>query len=111
MSTSFQLFGWLRFARRWYNSTAPLRSDRNPVLGIKRETMAAAARGSVVVIMDNDDVYHPTYVRVVVDEFHRKSRPAEQGSRPLAGLSSCIAVVSLAVNAVFRCIAVHVWIV
>eukprot|EP00041_Stephanoeca_diplocostata_P038222 m.1487198 g.1487198 ORF g.1487198 m.1487198 type:complete len:520 (-) comp25185_c1_seq7:5793-7352(-) len=63
----------------WYNSTAPLRSERNPVLGLKREIMATAARGSIVIVMDNDDVYHPSYVNAVVDEFNRENRAEEHG--------------------------------
>eukprot|EP01062_Namystynia_karyoxenos_P042812 TRINITY_DN3134_c0_g1_i1.p2 TRINITY_DN3134_c0_g1~~TRINITY_DN3134_c0_g1_i1.p2 ORF type:complete len:423 (+),score=61.65 TRINITY_DN3134_c0_g1_i1:615-1883(+) len=56
-------------ARRWFNASKRLGSKENPVLGTLRNRMIKASAGEVIVMMDNDDFYHPNYVHFVVSHF------------------------------------------
>jgi hypothetical protein len=52
-----------RVVYRWYNGSINSNTPRNPVLGTLRNLAARqVASGSVMINMDNDDVYHPDFV-------------------------------------------------
>ena len=51
---------------KWYNASIPWGTELNPYIGRKRNDATKAARGFLVVNMDNDDVFHPDYVRYAV---------------------------------------------
>lgn len=53
----------------WYNMSEPEGTAANPRLGKRRNIGAAMASGKIIVNMDNDDFYHPRYVRFVVNKF------------------------------------------
>lgn len=50
----------------WHN-----RSQAKRRLGALRNTLHTASRGDVIINMDNDDYYHPTYINVVVTQLQK----------------------------------------
>eukprot|EP01065_Artemidia_motanka_P004408 TRINITY_DN12099_c0_g1_i3.p1 TRINITY_DN12099_c0_g1~~TRINITY_DN12099_c0_g1_i3.p1 ORF type:complete len:444 (+),score=134.50 TRINITY_DN12099_c0_g1_i3:114-1334(+) len=55
----------------WYNASARQGSKENPIMGHVRNAICAAARGDILINMDNDDFYHPEYTDFVVSHFVR----------------------------------------
>ena len=72
---------------KWFNDSAVKMSEANPTLGMKRNQAAFMASGAVMINMDNDDVYHPNYVRFVYEHL-RNSSLARNRSTHMLGLTA-----------------------
>lgn len=59
-------------------------SQTNPALGTKRNQAAFMASGAVMINMDNDDVYHPNYIRFVYEHLHNKSLASNRTTHMLS---------------------------
>mmetsp|Transcript_15202 Transcript_15202/g.23008 ORF Transcript_15202/g.23008 Transcript_15202/m.23008 type:complete len:543 (+) Transcript_15202:42-1670(+) len=70
-ANSTEICGGMRFIYRWFNASSVDINDpnRSLPLGVKRNIQAKeVATGDIVVNMDNDDIYHPSYVKTVVKQ-------------------------------------------
>ena len=66
----------LKVVYRWYNSSYVCAGGKQqcahkPKLGTKRNIALAISTGDILINMDNDDVYHPNYVRYMVGMMRR----------------------------------------